>query len=172
MSAPAPYRQAWSRLGGERLIGALLALSGLVVLIVGGSLVSDMRSSMRHAREMHRSSIAALDLLNDLHYQTQEARRSMLYALTTTDSNLQVQYADGSRAADARVAEIVEGQIRRSPVPEIQDAGQRFLDQWQAYLAVRDNVITRILEGSVQEAVARDLHDGAPAFGIAWYSGQ
>jgi PAS domain S-box-containing protein len=151
-------------LGGERAIAALLALAGLVVLIVGGSLVADMRASMRHAREMHESSIAALDLLNDLHYQTQEARRSMLYALTTTDSNLQVQYADGSRAADARVAGIVEGQITRSPVPEIQEAGRRFLDQWRAYLTVRDSVITLILEGSVEEAVARDLHDGAPAF--------
>ena len=86
----------------------------MVVLIVGGILVRDMRAAMRHAREMHESSITALDVLNDLHYQTQEARRSMLYALTTTDSNLQVQYADGSRVADARVAEIVEGEIRRS----------------------------------------------------------
>jgi PAS domain S-box-containing protein len=164
MSAPPPSGRTWSRLGGERAMGVLLALAGLVVLIVGGTLVRDMRAAMRHAREMHESSIVALDLLNDLHYQTQEARRSMLYALTTTDSNLQVKYADGSRAADARVAEIVTEQLRRSPVPEIQEGGRRFLDQWRAYLAIRDNVITLILEGSVQDAVARDLRDGAPAF--------
>lgn len=157
-------RHARFRLGGERTIGALLSLAGLVVLIVGGSLVADMRAAMRHAREMHESSIATLDLLNDLYYQTQEARRSMLYALTTTDSNLQVQYADNSRAADAKVAEIVERQIRPSSAAEIQQAGRRFLEQWRAYLAVRDKVITLILEGSVQEAVALDLHDGAPAF--------
>ena len=145
-------------------MGALLVSAGAAVLIVGAVLVRDMRAAMQHAREMHESSIAALDLLNDLHYQTQEARRSMLYALTTTDSNLQVQYADGSCAADARVAEIVEAQVRRSKALEIQDAGRRFLDQWREYLAVRDGVITLILEGSVREAVARDLRDGAPAF--------
>jgi PAS domain S-box-containing protein len=142
----------------------LLALAGVAVLIVGGFLVRDMRTAMQHARVMHQTSIAALDLLNDLNYQTQEARRSMLYALTTTDSNLQVQYADGSRAADAKVAEIVEAQVLRSPVAEIQETGRRFLDQWRAYLLVRNHVITLILEGSVQDAVALDLRDGAPAF--------
>jgi hypothetical protein len=96
-----------------------------------------MRTAMRHAREMHESSIAALDVLNDLQFQTQEARRSMLYALTTRDSNLQVQYADGSREADAKVGDIVEAQVLRSPVPEIQDAGRRFLTQWRSLFVAR-----------------------------------
>jgi PAS domain S-box-containing protein len=145
-------------------MGALLAVAGVVVLIVGANLVRDIRMAVRRAGEMHASSVSALDLLNDLNYQTQEARRSMLYALTTTDSNLQVQYADSSRAADAKVAEIVEAEVRRSPVYEIQESGRRFLDEWRAYLAVRDDVITLILQGSAPEAVARDLHDGEPAF--------
>jgi two-component system sensor histidine kinase/response regulator len=156
--------QAWRRGEGERWIGVFLGLAGLAVLIVGGILVRDIRIAVRRAREMHESSIAALDLLNDLNYQTQEARRSMLYALTTTDANLQVQYADGSRVADARVAEMVQGEIQRSPATDIQDAGRRFLDEWRAYLVIRDDVITLILQGSVPEAVARDLHDGEPAF--------
>src|SRR6185295_14109154 len=107
---PAPRRD-WLRLEGEHRVVALLALAGVAVLIVGGILVRDIRTAVRRAREMHESSVAALDLLNDLNYQTQEARRSMLYALTTTDSNLQVQYADSSRAADARVAEIVQAEV-------------------------------------------------------------
>jgi hypothetical protein len=113
---------------------------------------------------MHENSLAALDLLNDLTYQTQEARRSMLYALTTADANLQVQYADESRAADGRVADMVDHQIGKSNVPEVQEAGRRFLDRWRAYLAVRNAVITIILEGSIEDAVGRDLRDGAPAF--------
>ena len=164
MNPPPAPRRTWVRLDGERGTGALLALAGAVVVIVGGILVRDMRDAMRHAREMHQSSIAALDLLNDLHYQTQEARRSMLYALTTSDSNLQVEYADGSRAADARVAEIVDKQLRRPQAAGIQDAIRQFQDRWRVYLDVRDTVIALILEGSAQEAVARDLRDGAPAF--------
>jgi PAS domain S-box-containing protein len=145
-------------------MAVLLALAGIAVVMVGGILVRDIRMAVRRAREMHESSVAVLDLLNNLNYQTQEARRSMLYALSTADSNLQVQYADGSRAADARVADMVQEEIRRSRVPEIQEAGRRFLGEWRVYLTVRDEVITLILQGSVPEAVARDLHDGEPAF--------
>jgi hypothetical protein len=48
-------------------------------------------------------SWCGLDLLAGLQFDVQEARRRMLYALTTTDPNLQVSYADESRAADERV---------------------------------------------------------------------
>ena len=46
-------------------------------------------------------AIALLGLrgIGELQYQAQETRRSTLYALTTNDSNLQVEYADQSRAA-------------------------------------------------------------------------
>jgi hypothetical protein len=142
---PGPFR-AWLRIEGERRMGALLGLAGIAVLMVGGILVRDIRIAVRRAREMHESSIAALDLLNDLNYQTQEARRSVLYALTTTDSNLQVQYADASRVADARVAEMVQEEVQRSPLHDVQDAGRRFLEEWRAYLVIRDDVITLILQ--------------------------
>ena len=52
---------------------------------------------------MYDGLVSGLDLIAGLQFDVQEARRRMLYALTTTDPNLQVRYADESRAADARV---------------------------------------------------------------------
>ena len=55
---------------------------------------------------MYQGLVDGLGAVADLQYEIQEARRSMLYALTTTDSNRQVEYADRSRGADARVTAI------------------------------------------------------------------
>src|SRR5713101_183305 len=102
---------------------AILTLVGAAVLIVGLIVLRDLQASNRHARDMYESSMSGLDLLNELQYQTQEARRSVLYALTTNDRNQQVEYADQSRAADAEVAEIIEGHIQRSSSSAAQAAG-------------------------------------------------
>jgi hypothetical protein len=103
-----------------------LVLVGLIVLAIGAVLVRDLAASNRRTREMQEGSRAGLALLNDLQYQTQEARRSVLYALTTTDSNLHVEYADQSRAADARVAAMIADEIRRSVSPTVTAGVQRF----------------------------------------------
>src|SRR6185503_9600274 len=94
-----------------------LVVVGLTVLGVGLLVVRDLRASNRRTRDMYENSMAGLDLLNELQYQTQEARRSVLYALTTSDSNRQVEYADQSRDADAEVAEIIERHIRSTAAP-------------------------------------------------------
>src|SRR5713101_7773970 len=143
---------------GSRFSAALVAI-GVAVLGVGLIVVRDLRSSNRHARDMYENAMAGLDLLNELQYLTQEARRSVLYALTTTDSNRQVEYADQSRAADAEVAEIIRRHIQRSTTAESQAAGRRFAADWRAYLTVRDRVISEILEGSPREAIDDDLHN-------------
>jgi len=70
--------------------------------------------------------MSGLNLLNQLQYLTQEARRSVLYALTTDDSNRQVEYADQSRAADAKVVAIIEAHIGRTTAPAAQRAGRQF----------------------------------------------
>jgi two-component system sensor histidine kinase/response regulator len=147
-----------------RQFSAVLVLIGLTVLGVGLIVVRDLRSSNRSTRDMYEHAMAGLNLLNQLQYLTQEARRSVLYALTTGDSNRQVEYADQSRAADAQVAEIIARHLRSTTAPQAQRAGQQFATDWRGYLGVRDRVITAILEGGTREATDIDLHEGIPAF--------
>src|ERR1700722_6845432 len=113
---------------------AMLVLVGLAVLGVGLIVIRDLRSSNRSTRDLYEHSMAGLNLLNQLQYLTQEARRSVLYALTTNDSNRQVEYADQSRAADAQVAEIIRRHLGRTTAAGAQLAGQQFATDWRAYL--------------------------------------
>ena len=143
---------------------AMLVIVGVAVLGVGLIVVRDLRSSNRQARTMYENSMAGLDLLNELQYLTQEARRSVLYALGTSDVNRQVEYADQSRAADAAVAGIIARHIQSTSAASARQAANRFADDWRSYLAIRDRVISAILEGSNKEATDTDLRDGIPAF--------
>jgi hypothetical protein len=54
---------------------------------------------------MYAGSVQGLRRIGELQYEAQETRRATLYALTTNDSNLQVEYADQSRGADRLVTE-------------------------------------------------------------------
>ncbi|HXI30582.1 MAG TPA: histidine kinase dimerization/phospho-acceptor domain-containing protein, partial [Vicinamibacterales bacterium] len=143
---------------------AMLVIVGVAVLGVGLIVVRDLRSSNRQARTMYENSMAGLDLLNELQYLTQEARRSVLYALGTSDVNRQVEYADQSRAADAAVAGIIARHIQNTSAASARQAANRFADDWRSYLAIRDRVISAILEGSNKEATDTDLRDGIPVF--------
>ena len=148
----------------RRHVTVVLVIVGIAVLGVGLIVVRDLRSANRQARTMYESSMAGLDLLNQLQYLTQEARRSVLYALGTSDVNRQVEYADQSRAADAEVAGIITRHIAGTPSSSALQAANRFAEDWRAYLTVRDRVISAILEGSNKEATDIDLRDGIPAF--------
>jgi len=143
-----------------------LAFAGisLAVLAVGAFVVRDLRRTQDDVRGMYAGAVRGLDLIGDLQFHTQEARRSVLYALTTTDANLQVQYADQSRAADARVAEILRTYGDLPLAARSAQVLRTFETGWAAYRPVRDEVLASILEGSVGEAVERDLRDGVPAF--------
>src|SRR5215467_10494368 len=111
-------------------VTALLVAVGVGVLGVGLFLVRDLRVTNLQARDMYESSMAGLDLLNELQFLTQEARRSVLYALTTTDSNRQVEYADVSRAADAQVAAIIDRHLKRSTTPRARATVEEFAKDW------------------------------------------
>jgi len=146
--------------------GILLSfvLIALIVVSVGAIILVDLRRTAAEVRDLYAGLARGLDLLAGLQYETQEARRAMLYALTTKDANLQVRYADESRAADARVARLIEDQTRLVDSPAAAAAGRRLGEDWTTYLKTRDEVLASILEGSVDDAVARDLRDGVPAF--------
>ena len=136
----------------------------MIALGVSGFVVFDLHHSQQIARRSYTDSVSGLELIGELQYQAQEARRTLLYALATTDSNRQVEYADQSRAADEQVARL-QSEYRRlaAAPPEIKVAGQLEGD-WRAYLKVRDELIASMLEGSPQHAVERDLREGVPAF--------
>ena len=134
------------------------------VATIGAFAIRDLQSASRDAQEMYAGSVHGLQRIGELQYDTQETRRSTLYALTTTDSNLQVEYADQTRAADQRVKDgIAEYRSLAKKPAEIALAG-RLARDWANYLNVRDEVLASILEGSTKEAVSLDLSGGVPAF--------
>ena len=83
---------------------------------------------------MYQGLVDGLGAVAHLQYQIQEARRSMLYALTTTDSNRQVEYADRSRGADARVAAITSRLAPTSDTGEGRGLLNALDRAWTAYL--------------------------------------
>ena len=84
--------------------------------------------------------------------------------LSTENSNLQVQYADQSRLADARVTAGIAEYLKEAELPGEIELGRRLQSDWSTYLAVRDEVLGLILEGGTKEAVALDLAKGVPLF--------
>ena len=137
---------------------------GVCLVAVGGLVARVLRQANEETRQMYSESVHGLALIGELQYQTQEARRSMLYSLTTTDSNLQVDYATQSRAADERVAGMIQEYLEVAREPRQLEVGKRLEQDWRSFLQVRDEVIASILEGSTQDAVTRDLEEGIPAF--------
>jgi PAS domain S-box-containing protein len=142
-----------------------VVMIGLAVVAVGAFLVHDLHRAQQQAQRMYAGSVKGLDVIGELQYHTQEARRSMLYALTTSDSNQQVEYADESRAADAQATQLIHEYRRLTRSPEEITACDQLVTDWQAYLGNRDKVIAAILEGSLKEAVGH-LHAGLAAFNL------
>lgn len=131
---------------------------------IGTFVVRDMREANIEAEEIYTRSVHGLQRIGELQYYTQETRRATLYALTTSDSNFQVEYADQSRAADQRVKDGIAEYARQGEQPAEKDLANRLTIDWEKYLSVRDEVLASILEGSTKEAVSLDLSKGVPAF--------
>src|SRR6266852_4114574 len=142
----------------------LLILIGCGMAAAGVLVVRDVRIANREVQQMYAGSVLGLRRIGELLYEAQEARRSTLYALTTSDANLQIEYADQSRTSDARVTSFIRQLFEAARSPAEIQAGQRLERDWAAYLKVRDNVLASILEGSSQQAIQTDLKDGVPTF--------
>jgi PAS domain S-box-containing protein len=139
-------------------------LIGVVVIGVGVIVVNDLGNANKEVRRTYGESVTGLDVIGDLQYQTQEARRSMLYALTTSDADKQVDYADASRVADERVAELLrQHQMLDHSPAEAKSTGQLNVD-WANYMQIRYQVMALILEGNIKAAIEQDLSAGVPAF--------
>jgi diguanylate cyclase (GGDEF)-like protein len=154
-------------------VRSLLRRRGTTVILVfyaslsaatGAFSLFQLRSAARDAHELYDGLVSGLDLIAGLQFDVQEARRRMLYALTTTDANLQVQYVDESRAADERVTRRVAQHMAALRHPDEIAAAKRFQRDWSSYLRVRDEVISSILEGQIDVAIALDLRYGTETF--------
>jgi signal transduction histidine kinase len=141
----------------------LLLLVGLEAGVVR-FVIRDVRSANSEVERMYASSVLGLRRIGSLQYDAQETRRSTLYALTTNDSNLQVEYATQSREADARVTAGITEYLQQAQFPQEFELGHRLQVDWKAYLDARNEVLASILEGSIKEAVERDLAQGVPLF--------
>jgi signal transduction histidine kinase len=142
----------------------LLLLISCAVGTVGIFVIRDLQAANREAQDMYTGSVHGLQRIGELQYDTQETRRATLYALTTSDSNLQVEYADQSRDADRRVKEGIAEYQQQAKRPVEIAIGDRLTRDWTQYLDIRDEVLASILEGSTKEAVTLDLAGGVPAF--------
>jgi len=162
--APVPTRDrilsAFSRYPSAVL---LLVVFG-VELGVGMFVIRDVRTVSAETQRMYARSVLGLRQIGELQYQAQETRRSTLYALTTNNSNLQVEYADQSREADRRVTEGINAYLQQARMANEIELGRRLQRDWSAYLKIRDEVLASILEGSTKEAVDMDLSGGVPSF--------
>jgi len=142
----------------------LLFMVFCVVVGVGIFMMGDLHTAAEQVQHMYAGSVQGLRRIGELQYEAQETRRATLYALTTNDSNLQVEYADQSRGADRLVTEGIAQYLVEARTPNELEVGQRLQRDWAAYLRVRDEVLAEILEGSIKEAVDLDLTGGVPSF--------
>jgi signal transduction histidine kinase len=149
-----------SRYSSALLLLLVVGLEAGVVQFV----IRDFHSANAEVQSMYAWSVLGLRRIGGLQYDAQETRRATLYALTTNDSNLQVEYADQTREADQRVTDGIADYLQQAKLPTEIEAGKRLRRDWLAYLSVRDEVLASILEGSTKEAVALDLSHGVPSF--------
>jgi signal transduction histidine kinase len=142
----------------------LLFLICCGVTLVGVFVIRDLRAANAEAQEIYTGAVHGLQRIGELQFDAQETRRATLYALTTTNSNLQVEYADQTREADRRVTDGISEYRSQAGSAEVLALADRLNHDWITYLGVRDEVLASILEGSTQEAVNLDLKGGVPAF--------
>src|SRR5215831_8888106 len=158
-------RQSWlGRSLSRHLSMALLILVLLCEAGVALFVMRDLGRSYATVEKMYNGSVQGLLRIGDMQYDAQETRRSTLYALTTNDGNLQVAYADQSRAADRGVTEGITQYLADARTVQETRAGQQLAKHWTDYLAIRDEVLGLILEGSPKEAVHLDLNLGVLEF--------
>jgi signal transduction histidine kinase len=142
----------------------LLFLVCCGVAVIGALVIRDLQAANAEAQKTFSSSVHGLQRIGELQYDAQETRRATLYALTTSDSNLQVVYADQSRDADQRVKDGIAEYGRQANQAAETVLANRLSRDWASYLGVRDEVLASILEGSTKDAVNLDLSGGVPAF--------
>lgn len=86
---------------------AVFVLIGVIAVGIGAFLVQDINTAMGEAEQIYDRSVRGLDIIGELQYQTQEARRNIEQALTTSDSLIQIEYVNMSSETDVEVDRIL-----------------------------------------------------------------
>jgi signal transduction histidine kinase len=173
-SASTELRPLHTALAGPRLLvtnavsrrgsSLFLLLVFAVVIAVGTWVISDVRSANVEAQQIYAGSVIGLRRIGAMQYEAQETRRSTLYALTTNDANLQLDYSDQSHDADRKVTAGITRYLQEELGEEQLEVGRRLAQDWNSYLKVRDDVMGLILEGDIKKAVEVDLKEGVLSF--------
>jgi len=142
----------------------VLAAVTVTVLALGWIVATDLRRSADDTHQLYDRFAKGNALIDSVLIETEEVRRILLYALHTLDANHQLQYAEQSRAAEAKVQRLLESQSALLGNPQTRSFLQRVIAAWNQYVVVRDEVIGLILEGSLKEGVALDQQEGEQRF--------
>ena len=143
---------------------AVLAAATLTVLALGWIVAGDFRKSAEAANQLYDRFGEGLDVIDNMLFETGEVRRILLYALHTSDANLQLDYVDQSRSAEGRVRRLLDSQAPILSTDRTRAARESVVAAWGEYLQTRDDVVGLILEGSLREAVDLDEALGTERF--------
>jgi PAS domain S-box-containing protein len=142
----------------------LLCTVGFLVVAAGIFVASECRAGVEMVRTFYVVDVRGLQSAGEMGFEIQEGRRTVIYALTTNDPNRQLTYIDQARAAGVAVANL-ENRLSSSHLDDApRKALQAFSASWEAYLKIRDRVITQILIGRGTDGLAIDLAEAHPAF--------
>lgn len=150
--------------GQYHFSGAFLVIGVVIIVGLGAFLMQDISTAMDEAELIYARSVRGLDLIGELQYQTQEARRSMVYALTTEDSTFRLSYIEDVQDADAQVVRIIKDHNELVSNPQEVQASRTFERDWGIYRSIRDEVIGFILTGSTMQALQLDMAAGMGSF--------
>ncbi len=141
------------------------SVAGLLGLLVAGVVVMlDCEHSNQTVERLYSETVDGLNQVGDLQYQVQETRRLALYGLTSTDSNVQLQSADATRAVEKLASERISAHRQILEAMGELAIWTRLQTDWNSYLQIRDEVLSAVLEGDRQGAIALDLRAGAPRY--------
>jgi polar amino acid transport system substrate-binding protein len=150
-------------LGGRR-IPWLLVAGGVAVIAAGIFVAIQSNAAVTRVKEFYDVDVRGLQTAGELAFQMQEGRRTVIYALTTADTNKQLVYIGEARKADDSVAELENRLFASRLDDKSRLALAAFSEKWQAYLKVRDGIIASILLGDGQKGLDVDLEQAHPAF--------
>ena len=145
----------------------LLILTSLAVLIGAAVAGSDLHQAIQKVQSLYSVGLTGLSIESELVYFTQESRRQFLYALSTGDPNFQLPCIDNARIADGKAAAAVAALRKVESGADVARDRRLFEEHWRSYLNVRDEVISLILEGRPEQAIALDRMQGDRLFGQA-----
>ena len=148
-----PNWRRWSVVLGVLTLAGTAGLAGVVV--------RNLARSERRATDVSSELTGALAVVGELQYETQETRRTLLYALTTEPAS-RADALNESREAEARAAIAVERVLRSGP--RLEAAASQFTERWRRYLEVRDQIAAAITSGDTESGLAMERGTAAARF--------